>query len=193
MRPVEPSQRWNSTSSTPASRRPSRLRGSAAVSLGLALLVTAPGLGQAAGRLDPGGGAQLRTSLAARGWTLREVHWDPILRQAWAIFGDPAHPERPTVAVPAEARDQQAAQGTAEARLRTVAAAMPVVHVGDRVRLWSVEKNLRLQLSAVAEENGAVGDSIRLSIAGAAWEGGTAGQQVVRGVVRGAAEVEMEP
>ena len=35
------------------------------------------------------------------------------------------------------------------------------VHVGDRVTLWSTETNLRLQLAAVAEENGAVGETRR--------------------------------
>jgi len=202
MRPVEPSQ-WrtrlrsrprSSTGSTPARRWAGiRLRSSPAVSLGLTLLATVSGLSQATGRIEPSGSAQLRASLATRGWLLREVHWDPVLRQAWAIFADPAHPERPSVAVPAEAADQAAARGRAEAAALTTVARLPVVHVGDRVRLWREEKNLRLELAAVAEENGAVGDSIRLSIAGAAWEGGPAGQQAVRGVVRGAAEVEMEP
>lgn len=141
--------------------------------------------------LDPS--AAQRQTLSAQGWVLREVHWDPILRQAWAVYGDPAHPERPTVALLSGGAEQVVARSTAEAHSRAVAAAVPVVRVGDRVVLWSAEKNLRLQLAAVAEENGAIGDHIRLSIPGAAWDNGPNSQQPVRGVVRSASDVEMEP
>jgi len=70
----------------------------------------------------------------------------------------------------------------------------PVVHSGDRVVLWSEEKNLRLQLNAVVEENGAVGDRVRLHLAarsGNQW-GGDPTSRPIRGVVRGPGEVEME-
>jgi hypothetical protein len=134
-----------------------------------------------------------RESLSAQGWVLREVHWDPILRHAWDVFADPAHPDRPTVAVQAGRAEQEVARGAAESRSRAVEAAVPAVRVGDRVVLWSAERNLRLQLAAVAEENGAIGDHIRLSIPGTAWDNGPGSQQPVRGVVRGAADVEMEP
>ncbi|HEX4652174.1 MAG TPA: flagella basal body P-ring formation protein FlgA [Granulicella sp.] len=137
--------------------------------------------------------AAQRESLSAQGWVLREVHWDPILRHAWEVFADPAHPERPTVAVLADGAQQELARGAAEERSRAIAAAVPVVRIGDRVMLWSTEKNLRLQLAAVAEENGALGDHIRLRIPGAAWDNGANSQQSVRGVVRSATDVEMEP
>jgi flagella basal body P-ring formation protein FlgA len=93
----------------------------------------------------------------------------------------------------ADGPQQELARGAAAERSRAVAAAVPVVRVGDRVVLWSTEKNIRLQLAAVAEENGAIGDHIRLRIPGAAWDNGPNSQQPVRGVVRSAADVEMEP
>jgi len=134
-----------------------------------------------------------RESLFAQGWVLRGVHWDPILRNAWEVFADPAHPERPTVAVLADGPRQELARSAAEEHARAVAAAVPVVRIGDRVVLWSTEKNIRLQLAAVAEENGALGAHIRLRIPGAAWDNGSNSQQSVRGVVRSATDVEMEP
>ena len=136
--------------------------------------------------------AAQRESLTAQGWVLRGVHWDPILRHAWEVFVDPAHPERPTAAVLADGPRQELARGAAEERERVVAVALPVVRVGDRVVLWSTEKNIRLQLAAVAEENSAIGEHIRLRIPGAAWENGPNSQQPVRGIVRSAADVEME-
>jgi hypothetical protein len=136
--------------------------------------------------------AAQRETLSAQGWVLREVHWDPILRHAWEVFADPAHPERPTVALLSGGTEEQLARNAAEVHARVVAAAIPVVRVGDRVVLWSTEKNLRLQLAAVAKENGAIGDHIRLSIPGAAWDNGPNSQQPVRGIVRSASDVEME-
>jgi hypothetical protein len=141
----------------------------------------------------PDPSAAQRETLAAQGWVLREVHWDPILRHAWEVFADPTHPERPTIAVLSGGAEQEVARGLAEAHAYAVAAAVPVVRVGDRVVLWSAEKNLRLQLAAVAQENGAIGDHIRLSIPGAAWDNSPNSQQAVRGVVRSASDVEMEP
>jgi hypothetical protein len=139
------------------------------------------------------GSSAQRETLSAQGWVLREIRWDPVLRHAWEVFADPAHPERPTVAVLSGETEQEVARGGADTHSRAVATAVPVVRVGDRVVLWSAEKNLRLQLAAIAQENGAIGDHIRLSIPGAAWEGSSAVTQAVRGVVRGASDVEMEP
>ena len=164
-----------------------RLGRSASLGLTLWLLATTGGAGQL-GSIAPSHGR-----LTARGWVLREVRWDPVLLRAWAIYADPRHPERPTIAVLAQDADQGIARGAAEVQVLAAAAAVPVVHLGDHVRLWSVEKNIRLQLSAVAEENGAIGERIRLSIPGAVWEDGVPGLQAVRGLVRGAGDVEMEP
>jgi Chaperone for flagella basal body P-ring formation len=200
------------TSPTPTRQTPARKRRcGAALGLGLAVFLSVslflslflPVLA-AVGEGPAGTVAALRTSLAVQGLVLREVRWDPVLACAWEIFADPVHPERPEVAVPALPGEQVAARATAaalveaavavtvEARVQMAAAAVPVVHRGDRVTLWSVETNLRLQLAAVAEENGAVGERIRLSIPGAGW-GGDGAAQPVRGVVRCAGEVEMEP
>jgi hypothetical protein len=188
-----------SASPTRQTRKAPRRSAATGVGLLFGLGLFAAGIASAQSGVQPGtrssaqGSTAQRQTPAAQGWVLREVHWDPILRHAWEVYADPAHPDRPTVAVLAGGPEQEVARGAAEARSRAVEAAVPVVRVGDRVVLWSAEKNLRLQLAAVAEENGAIGDHIRLSIPGTAWDNGPGSQQPVRGVVRGAADVEMEP
>jgi Chaperone for flagella basal body P-ring formation len=132
------------------------------------------------------------------GLALRGMRWDAVLRRSWAIYWDPVHPERPVVAIPVAgaAGAVEPAAGTGEPVAQITAAGarpQPVVHAGDRVLLWREDRNLRLQLTAVAEQSGAVGESIRVRIPGASWGGGMQADQPGRGRVRGAAEVEMEP
>ncbi len=146
----------------------------------------------------------LRERVGRQGYLLREVRWDPVLRQSWAVLESVGHPERPyvSVLVPLSARDMSfagAQSGVASSGQFTQAglhagsnqfALAPVVHVGDQVTLWSEEQNLHVQLTAVAEQNGAVGDRIRLHILGVSmgWE---QTPQRLTGTVRGAGSVEM--
>ncbi len=153
---------------------------------------------------EPEAVAALRERVGRQGYLLREVRWDPVLRQSWAVLESVGHPERPyvSVLVPLSARDMSfagAQSGVASSGQFTQAglhagsnqfALAPVVHVGDQVTLWSEEQNLHVQLTAVAEQNGAVGDRIRLHILGVSmgWE---QTPQRLTGTVRGAGSVEM--
>jgi flagella basal body P-ring formation protein FlgA len=67
---------------------------------------------------------------------------------------------------------------------------VPVIHSGDAVTLWSDEKNLRMQLAAIAEGNAAVGERVQLRVTGAGVYGNTGWR--VAGIVRGPGSVEME-
>lgn len=147
------------------------------------------------------GGARAADSLPvvehkaeARGYRIREVRWDPVLQQRWAVLENVAHPERPLVA---ELTDSGAIVATAAAPAPAPAQASPVFKVkdlavrsGDRVVLWSVEENVRMQMGAVAEGNAAVGDRIQLRVTGAGFNG-DAGWRV-SGIVRAAGNVEWE-
>ena len=149
-----------------------------------------------------------------QGYRVRAVRWDPVLRRSWAVLESVEHPERPTVAVPvgtvpARLADTVAGSGSglsAGGGLRGVggegrslvevglaAPAATVVHAGDQVLLRSEEANIRLQLAAVAEENGGVGDRVRVRLlvgSGGSFEGQETRR--VTGIVRGPGEVEME-
>ncbi len=159
-------------------------------------------------RQDSGGESAaveaLRERVGRQGYLLREVRWDPVLRQSWAVLESVGHPERPyvSVLVPLSARETSIARAQsgiappaqlAQTSLYTAPnqfGSAPVVHAGDQVTLWSEERNLHVQLTAVAEQNGAVGDRIRLHILGVSmgWE---QTPQRLTGTVRGAGSVEM--
>ena len=63
---------------------------------------------------------------------------------------------------------------------------MPVVRAGEVVRLWWQEDNLRIEMTAMSEENGGLGKVIRVRLVGS----DSAERQFV-GIVRGVADVEM--
>ena len=134
----------------------------------------------------------------ARGYRIREVRWDPVLQQRWAVLESVAHPERPLLS---ELTDYGESQSGGQNRVvspapNTVPVFAPLklselaVRSGDRVVLWSVEENVRMEMSAVALGNASVGGPIQLRVTGAGLNG-DAGWRV-SGIVRAAGSVEWE-
>ncbi len=130
-----------------------------------------------------------------RGMRLREVRWDAVLRQNWAVLEDVEHPEYPLWSERMDTVGPVEVVGgtTVVARpVETVAPPKPylaLVHYGDRVRLWRTEKNVRIEMSAIAEGSAAVGEEVKLRIPSSGVDGDT-GWRVV-GVVHGPGDVEM--
>jgi hypothetical protein len=127
----------------------------------------------------------------ARGLRLREVRWDAVLQQRWAVLEDVAHPGRPLIAELTNAG--LGASGTTEVDVHQIAALQTVevaVHYGDRVVLWSAQQNVRMQMAAVAEGDAAVGSRVQLRVTGAGVNGDMGWR--VTGIVRGLGSVEME-
>jgi hypothetical protein len=123
------------------------------------------------------------SALAAKGGSYRvsEVRWDPVLEQRWAVVASCEHPDQPTFAV----LTNEAIAGKASSPRKEDSA--PVVRAGEVVRLWRQEDNLRIEATAMSEENGGLGKAIRVRLMG----GGSAEQQFI-GIVRGVADVEMQ-
>lgn len=127
----------------------------------------------------------------ARGYRVLEVRWDPVLRQRWAVLESVAHPERPLVAERTDAEvSAPAVPVTGPNQAPAVKVRELAVRSGDRVILWSDERNVRMQMAATAEGDASVGDRIELLVTGAG-EYGDGGWRVT-GVVRGPGSVEME-
>jgi hypothetical protein len=125
-----------------------------------------------------------------RGYRVREVRWDPVLQQRWAVLQSVAHPELPLLSELTDSGvDVPAAAGLVNGAPVFKVTEL-AVRSGDRVILWSAEQNVRMQMGAIAEGNAAVGDRISLRVTGAGVNGDSGWR--VSGIVRGPGSVEME-
>jgi hypothetical protein len=128
-------------------------------------------------------------ALCANAQRATSVHWDPVLHQSWLKTLDCDHPERPAQAtrdasrvMPPSENDSRLSEPTGKTS--------PVVRAGETVRLWSEERNVRIEVAGTAEESGAVGDTIRVRLT---QNASAATKPQVLGLVRGAGNVEMLP
>jgi hypothetical protein len=124
---------------------------------------------------------------------LREIRWDAVLRQSWAVLEDTEHPERPLWAELTDAvgpATGSAGVGRPPQVVPVYKPTVTVIHYGDRVRLWRNERNVRIEMSAIADGSGGVGDEVRLRIPGSGVDGDTGWR--VSGIVQGPGDVEME-
>ena len=136
--------------------------------------------------------AMVQQRAETRGYRVRELRWDPILQQRWAVLQNVAHPELPLIAELTDAGvsvNGTAAPGANAAPVFKVTEL--AVRSGDRVVLWSSERNMRVEMGAVAEGNAAVGDRVSLRVTGAGVNGDSGWR--ASGIVRGPGSVEMEP
>jgi hypothetical protein len=124
----------------------------------------------------------------ARGYRVGSVRWDPLLRQSWAVIESCDHRERPSVTM---LMDEPALSSVS---VEQPSVTMPIVRAGDLVRLWRNDRYARIEMIATAEENGAVGTRVRVRLATPTNADGQVSQpRYFAGVVRGPADVEMEP
>ncbi|HEY0263723.1 MAG TPA: hypothetical protein VGC07_04300 [Granulicella sp.] len=125
----------------------------------------------------------------AQGYRVVGVRRDPLLRQGWAVVASCDHPEQSPLLLKI---------GSAEPVLRQVESTIqnmpPMIRAGEVVRLWRRESYVHIEMIATAEESGAVGSKIRLRLPVSQGLDGQVGQsQFAIGVVRGPADVELEP
>ena len=120
------------------------------------------------------------------GYRITGIQTDPVLGQRWALIANCNHPEWPTIALPIHRQPQ-----TAEPYAESTPLA-PIIHIGDTARLWRQEAFLRIETAGIAEENGYPGKTIRVRLLHRG-EDEPFTQQQIAGIVRGPADVEMQP
>jgi hypothetical protein len=137
--------------------------------------------------------AGLHATAEQGGFRVTSTRWDPILHQRWAQVASCAHPEWPTVELPAgiSLQSNLPHQSSQQPSADSLLPLLPVVHAGDIVQLWSQEDDLRIEVAAIAEQSGALGQPVRVRL----MQRATLGQQIeeqFNGVVRGPHDVEMQ-
>jgi hypothetical protein len=126
------------------------------------------------------------------GYRVTGFQSDPLLGDRWATISSCDHPDRPVILL----QLNNAGKGLSSSEIANVpvsdAYSLPIVRVGDIVRLWREEDLLRIETTGVSEENGSLGKRIRVRMLRRNIdEQSTQGQFF--GIVRGPADVEMQP
>jgi hypothetical protein len=138
-------------------------------------------------------GASQSPTTEGGGYRVTSIESDPISGQRWAMISSCDHPEHPAFSLQAEGPDSTEHSRPREPQTVTESPhVIPVVHVGDTVRLWRQEAVLRIELAAVAEENGSLGKLIRVRLLRRNADNQST-QTEFAGIVRGRLDVEMQP
>jgi hypothetical protein len=123
-----------------------------------------------------------------KGYRVANVRWDPVMQQSWATIVSCGHPEWPGVSLRAGGTSDLQRGLSAQARGER----SPLVRAGDVVELWRQEDLLRIEVSGVAEQSGSMGETIRVRLLRRSGSNQSVEEQF-SGVVRGRADVEMQP
>jgi len=135
--------------------------------------------------------SSLSPTLKNDGYRVTRIESDQVLGQRWAMIARCGHSEWPLVALPANGASlslSEEAKRSASENLRTV----PVIRAGDVVRLWRQESLVRIEVAGLSEESGGLGKTIRVRLLQRDTDDQSIPQQFT-GVIRGSANVEMQP
>jgi hypothetical protein len=137
--------------------------------------------------------AAVQAGCGAQGYRVVARWWDVVLGRDWELRQECAHPEWPARSVAAGSGSVGLMARNGAVRTKEVAQTVQplLVHAGDRVRLWSQDEMVRIEMSGVVEQSAHGGDRVVVQIA---RQNEDAGMTVERidGVVRGAGDVEMD-
>lgn len=128
---------------------------------------------------------------AAGGYRVASVRWDPVLRKRWALVVSCGHTEWPALEMPLPAIQKQRS-AVRKAAPPALKSSLSTVRAGDAVELWSTQGDLRIEVAAVAEQNGGLGETVRVRLSQRQTLG-TQPEKEFLAVVRGPRDVEMQP
>jgi len=153
---------------------------------------------------------QTEAQCGSQGYRVVARRWDALLARNLELRQDCAHPEWPTRLVALESTNvastneggtnmgstNMASMAVAAASVRPTAVAQIVapllVHAGDRVRLWSQDERVRIEISGVVEQSARAGDHVMVQVTRRNEESGMSVDRI-SGIVRAAGDVEMQP
>jgi hypothetical protein len=113
---------------------------------------------------------------------------DPLLGRTWAMIANCNHPEWAALAFPVFRSSPLYVS-----KPQTHVPLLPVVvHAGDPVRLWRREALLQIEVAGLSEQNGRVGQTVRVRLSNGNNDSPSAPEEFT-GIVEAPADVEMNP
>jgi hypothetical protein len=127
-----------------------------------------------------------------RGYRVTNLQSDPVLGHRWATIISCDHPDWPVHSLQIHWPERLLVSSGKEKTYADSPRAVPVVHVGDIVRLWKQENLLRIDAAGISEENGSPGKTIRIRLLDRDIDSQSSQKQLF-GIIRGPSDVEMQP
>jgi hypothetical protein len=152
---------------------------------------------------------QTETQCGTQGYRVVARRWDALLARNLELRQDCVHPEWPTRLVALESTiSESTSRGEANmgsTNMVSMAVVSPIrsnavvqiaapllVHAGDRVRLWSQDERVRIEISGVVEQSARNGDHVMVQVTRRNEDTGISVDRI-SGIVRAAGDVEMQP
>src|SRR5579862_3033494 len=104
------------------------------------------------------------SALKNTGYEVVRIESDSLLRQKWAIIANCSHPEWPEVALPSTRKTSLDPLRVTFSHSSSGGETAFMIRAGDIVRLWRRENLLRIEIPGVSEENGHLGDTVRVRL-----------------------------
>lgn len=120
------------------------------------------------------------------------IQQDPILGKRWVMMVDSDHPEWPAFALPLQSCDTVNAPHRTQQSYSSNIQTTLVVHAGDIIRVWRQESSLHIEVAGISEENGRLGQRIRVRLSQMDPQSSASPEQIT-GFVRGPSNVELHP
>jgi hypothetical protein len=128
--------------------------------------------------------------LESGGYRVMRIESDPVLGQKWVRIISCNHPEWPALALPANGTLSIKTSQGGDRSLVDSARLAPMVRAGDIVRLWRQDFFARIEVAGVSEEDGRLGNTIRVRLLRIKTDDQSTPEQF-SGVVRGPSNVEI--
>ena len=172
---------------------------------------------EAAAQTALGGGVVRVSSSGGAGFRVQDVQLDPVLRRVWvrvrrcdkasapavlvpllAPVNSPMQTVALQVAAPVSAAGLQvlpsaATNSSAEAVVSLAAPRIMLVHAGDAVRVVFTSSAVHMELEATANQQGAVGDTVQVTLKRRANQPPDEPEHRMRGTVRADKSIEVQP
>ena len=125
------------------------------------------------------------------GYKVVRIQSDSLLGQRWAIIANCSHPEWPEFALPANRKTSIDQTRATFPDSNDDGEAVFIIRAGDIVRLWRQENLLRIEIPGVSEQNGRLGNTIRVRLLYRSPDEPSLREHLA-GVVRGPSNVEIQ-